>query len=92
MKTIVQILAAALLAAPAVSLAQTTESAKAGAGAVETSLEVSGPKTPEKPGLDVSRMPFDPESIRQVVKFHMAEIQGCYEKVQIGRASCRERV
>ncbi len=37
--------------------------------------------TPAKPGLDVSRMLWDPESIRQVVKFHMPEIQECYEKV-----------
>jgi hypothetical protein len=31
--------------------------------------------------LDVSRMLFDAESIRQVVSFHMPEIQECYEGV-----------
>jgi hypothetical protein len=34
-----------------------------------------------KPELDVSRMLFDQASIRQVVNFHMPEIQECYEGV-----------
>ncbi len=43
----------------------------------------SGPAAgvPGKKELDVSRMMFDAESIRIVVKFHMPEIQECYEKV-----------
>jgi len=40
-----------------------------------------GKPLPPKPALDLARMPFDHESIRQVVKFHMSEVQDCYEKV-----------
>jgi outer membrane biosynthesis protein TonB len=43
----------------------------------------SDPKKPSQPGkkdLDVSKMPFDAEAIRTVVKFHMPDIQACYEK------------
>lgn len=38
-------------------------------------------ETAPKRELDVSRMLFDAESIRQVVSFHMPEIQECYEGV-----------
>jgi outer membrane biosynthesis protein TonB len=31
--------------------------------------------------LDISKLPFDAESIRQVVMHHMPEIQKCYEEV-----------
>lgn len=79
MKAIAPVLAAALLAAPAVPLAAETQATGTGAAAVQASLDPGGP--PQKPGLDVSRMPFDAESIRQVVKHHMPEIQECYEKV-----------
>lgn len=80
MKAMSRILAILLAVAPASASAQATaaEGGETAAKAVPTSLEGAAP---EKPGLDVSRMPFDPESIRQVVKFHMPEIQGCYEKV-----------
>ncbi|MGI5863181.1 MAG: AgmX/PglI C-terminal domain-containing protein [Myxococcales bacterium] len=83
MKATSRILAILLALAPASAFAQATE-AKGGdeaTKAVPTSLDGVAPGTPEQPGLDVSRMPFDPESIRQVVKFHMPEIQRCYEKV-----------
>ncbi len=36
---------------------------------------------PPKRELDVSHMLFDAESVRQVVSFHMPEIQECYEGV-----------
>ena len=35
----------------------------------------------KKPGPDVSKMPFTPYSIQEVVKFHLPEIQKCYEGV-----------
>lgn len=43
--------------------------------------EKAAPQAPAKRELDVSRMLFDAESIRQVVSFHMPEIQECYEGV-----------
>ena len=33
-----------------------------------------------KPTLDISRMPFDAKAIQDVVKFHMPDIQECYEQ------------
>ncbi|HEY3447460.1 MAG TPA: AgmX/PglI C-terminal domain-containing protein [Myxococcales bacterium] len=41
----------------------------------------SKPAKPAKKELDVSRMMFDGEGVRTVVKFYMPEIQECYEKV-----------
>jgi hypothetical protein len=84
-KAIRRILAAALLLLPAIALAQgeKAQGGSGGAAPVQTSLGGT-PKAAvaeEKPGLDVSRLPFDAESIRQVVRFHMPEIQECYEKV-----------
>ena len=37
------------------------------------------PGTPQKP-LDLSKMPFTPDSITEVVRAHQPEIQDCYEK------------
>lgn len=36
-------------------------------------------KTAAKPGLDVSKLPFTADSIREVVASHMDQIQQCYE-------------
>ncbi|MBI5543301.1 MAG: energy transducer TonB [Deltaproteobacteria bacterium] len=49
---------------------------QSGAGAA-----IADPSAKPKRELDTSKMVFDQESIRQVVKFHMPEIQECYEKV-----------
>src|SRR5687768_14440463 len=35
---------------------------------------------PETPAPDVSKLPFTPDSIKQVVAFHQPKIQGCYEE------------
>lgn len=36
---------------------------------------------PEKPaGPDISKLPFTPDSIKQVVAFYQPQIQGCYEE------------
>lgn len=35
----------------------------------------------KKPGPDVSKMPFTPYSIQEIVKYHLPDIQKCYEGV-----------
>ena len=59
------------------SLSATTGSDAAGASASDPNKAAK----PAKKELDVSRMLFDGESVRTVVKFHMPEILECYEKV-----------
>ncbi|MGC4113295.1 MAG: AgmX/PglI C-terminal domain-containing protein [Myxococcales bacterium] len=69
----------------------TSPSAAGGSGATgasgstgATGAAASDPNQPAKPAkkeLDVSRMLFDGEGVRQVVKFYMPEIQECYERV-----------
>ncbi len=87
----------ALLVLPAAGVAGAASAPKgANAGLDPKLFEVPKPETgtPEgKPGdanaqgekpkreLDVTGMLFDAESIRQVVNFHMPEIQECYESV-----------
>jgi hypothetical protein len=44
----------------------------------------SSPGTPPKP-LDLSQMPFTPDSITQVVRAHQPQIQDCYEKTLAAR-------
>jgi hypothetical protein len=39
----------------------------------------AGPTKTASPELDVSRMPFTPDSIQQVIQHHTKQIQGCYE-------------
>ncbi|QAT85579.1 FHA domain/TonB domain-containing protein [Corallococcus coralloides] len=42
----------------------------------------AAPATPapkKDDGLDVSKLPFTPDSIRQVIAYHMPRIQECYE-------------
>lgn len=87
MKTIRTLVAAALLLTPAAGLsaegkAAAKDEAKAGAATTAGKGAPAGqPAAPAKEELDVSRMFFDAESIRQVVRHHMPEIQECYEKV-----------
>jgi hypothetical protein len=43
---------------------------------------------PEKPaGPDIARMPFTPDSIRQVVLSYQPQIQGCYEESMANKGS-----
>jgi len=48
----------------------------------------------KKPGPDVSKMPFTPYSIQEVVKFHLPEIQKCYDDVvlEIGKSTPEGKV
>jgi hypothetical protein len=48
--------------------------------AVKPSGDRPAQKKPGKPDIDVARMPFDARSIQEVVRFHMSEIQACYEE------------
>jgi len=64
-------LVAVMLVASSVALAQGESGAKAGkAPAGQT-------QAPEE--LDVSRMPFSQDSVQQVILYHRAQIQECYE-------------
>ncbi|MBN9685334.1 MULTISPECIES: AgmX/PglI C-terminal domain-containing protein [unclassified Corallococcus] len=63
------------LASP-LALAQGSSKKKA------TPAPATAPATPapkKDDGLDVSRLPFTPDSIRQVMAHHMPRIQECYE-------------
>lgn len=51
---------------------------KASAAALVTPEEK--PALPEKPPLDVSKMPFTRDSIKQVVEHSLDKIQACYEE------------
>lgn len=43
---------------------------------------------PEKPqGPDISKLPFTPDSIKQVVLSYQPQIQGCYEEHMSGKGS-----
>jgi hypothetical protein len=61
---------------PAVLLASAV--ALAGAPANKPAPTTAPAKT-APPELDVSRMPFTPDSIQQVIQHHKKQIQGCYE-------------
>ncbi|NOJ96781.1 AgmX/PglI C-terminal domain-containing protein [Corallococcus coralloides] len=63
------------LASP-LALAQGSSKKKAAAPA-QTAPATPAPKKDD--GLDVSRLPFTPDSIRQVMAYHMPRIQECYE-------------
>lgn len=43
-----------------------------------------------EPSLDVSKLPFTPDSIRQVMAFHQPKIQSCYEDLLAGRTKVVE--
>jgi hypothetical protein len=58
---------AAVLCASAVALAQGAPAPK--------------PAREEPPAPDVSRLPFTPDSIRQVMGHHKGKLQACYEEV-----------
>lgn len=42
--------------------------------------EAAKPEKAEKPPLDVEKMPFTRDSIKQVVEYNLDKIQGCYEE------------
>ncbi|NOK08645.1 AgmX/PglI C-terminal domain-containing protein [Corallococcus exercitus] len=64
------------LGAP-LALAQGTSKKKAAATTQTAPATTPAPKKDD--GLDVSRLPFTPDSIRQVMAHHMPRIQECYE-------------
>ncbi|AFE05692.1 hypothetical protein COCOR_04189 [Corallococcus coralloides DSM 2259] len=67
------------LASP-LALAQGTSKKKAAATSAPKAPESATTPAPKKDdGLDVSRLPFTPDSIRQVIAHHMPRIQECYE-------------
>ncbi|GMT99238.1 hypothetical protein KH5H1_33570 [Corallococcus caeni] len=67
------------LGAP-LALAQGTSKKKAAATPAATQTAPATTPAPKKDdGLDVSRLPFTPDSIRQVMAHHMPRIQECYE-------------
>jgi hypothetical protein len=51
----------------------------AAAPAAQAAPPAGAPATQAKPALDVSKLPFTADSIRQVVSSHMDQIQQCYE-------------
>ena len=52
---------------------------------VATAAPVRADPGPATKPLDVSQLPFSPDSITQVVKAHQPEIQDCYEKTLAAR-------
>jgi TonB family protein len=78
-KRIVSTLVAVAALVPGAGLAQAVRAGPATeqARASETSLTTTAGQSE----LDVNRMLFDAESIRQVVRHHMPEVQRCYERV-----------
>ncbi|MGE6759149.1 AgmX/PglI C-terminal domain-containing protein [Corallococcus interemptor] len=64
------------LASP-LALAQGGSKKKAATPAPAAAPATPAPKKDD--GLDVSRLPFTPDSIRQVIAHHMPRIQECYE-------------
>ncbi|XXF81446.1 AgmX/PglI C-terminal domain-containing protein [Myxococcaceae bacterium GXIMD 01537] len=66
-------LVTALVLGPALALAQGAAAPKSPAA------PKSAPARPAPAEPDVNRMPFTPDSIRQVVQFHAPKIQACYE-------------
>jgi hypothetical protein len=42
--------------------------------------DAPAPAKAEAPAPDVSKLPFTPDSIKQVVAYHQPKIQGCYEE------------
>jgi len=59
-----------------------TLAAPADAGASAPPQDLAGaPAATPAPAVDVSQLPFTPDSITQVVRAHQAAIQDCYEKM-----------
>ncbi|MFB1482701.1 AgmX/PglI C-terminal domain-containing protein [Corallococcus sp. RDP092CA] len=66
------------LAAP-LALAQGTSKKKAATTPAPATAPATTPAPAKHDGLDVSKLPFTPDSIRQVMAYHMPRIQECYE-------------
>src|SRR5689334_14500267 len=66
------------LASP-LALAQGTSKKKAATTPAPAATAPATSATKKDDGLDVSRLPFTPDSIRQVIAHHMPRIQECYE-------------
>ncbi len=52
----------------------------------------SDPSNEAKPSLDISKMPFTPDAIKQVVKHHQPQISACYETMLAGKDKASEGV
>ncbi|MBX7096581.1 MAG: AgmX/PglI C-terminal domain-containing protein [Myxococcaceae bacterium] len=63
--------------------------AAAGAAAPAPTAD-GGTEAPARPGPDVTKMPFTPESIKTVVAFYQPQIQGCYEEHLAGKKKAEE--
>ncbi|RKG97511.1 hypothetical protein D7X74_40835 [Corallococcus sp. CA047B] len=73
-----------LLVAPSMATAQGTSSKKKPAATKPAPESTPSDEAPKKPapkddGLDVSKLPFTPDSIRQVMVHNAPRIQECYE-------------
>ena len=52
----------------------------ASAFAQDTGGEAAAPAKADPAAPDVTKIPFTPDSIKQVVAYHQPKIQGCYEE------------
>ncbi|RKG91630.1 hypothetical protein D7V97_41755 [Corallococcus sp. CA053C] len=71
-----------LLVAPSMATAQGTSTKKKPAAtkpAPATTPDAATKPAPKDDGLDVSKLPFTPDSIRQVMTHNTPRIQECYE-------------
>lgn len=76
----------ALLLSSSLALAQGADDKKpSGPGSKPGTPRKAAPKKAEPPPPDVARLPFTPDSIRQVMEYHSRKIQACYEDVMLTR-------
>ena len=77
---------AVVVLAVAADGAKPTEKAQ-GNQAMKEALKsaLSAPSTDGGVELDVSRMPFTPDSIRRVITHHQPKVQACYEETLAGK-------
>jgi hypothetical protein len=68
---------------PSGALAQGSSSKKKAAPAAPKSEAAPAKPAPKNDGLDVSKLPFTPDSIRIVMEHHMPRIRECYEDTMV---------
>lgn len=68
--------------------------ARKGSSGKETAPEAAAPAQEKKraeparpPPPDISRMPFTPDSIREVMQYHARDVQECYEELLAAKGS-----
>ncbi|HEY8208884.1 MAG TPA: AgmX/PglI C-terminal domain-containing protein [Myxococcaceae bacterium] len=44
----------------------------------------------EKPGPDVEKLPFTPDSVKQVIDYNLPKIQACYNEMLAGMTKAKE--